>query len=177
MMPLGALVGLVRGLPRPLLYLLGGVLAAALVWRWHGSQISAAFAAGGRAQLAADTQRFAAAGAAAASAQAAVAAKLAVRQSEISKGAGDALAQRSDDLDRGYDDLRLRWAAYRRDAGTRGATAVSGAAGGVDDKACTAGGWVSFDIAAAAAEAADLAIAKDDAWIAWVGAQEREWVE
>lgn len=166
---------LLRGLPRPLLYALAGIVVALMLWRWHGAKVDAAFADGARRQAATDTARFEAAGAAAAKAQAALVAGLAAKQSRISKGTDDALVARTDDLARRYDDLRLRWTAHRGRASDDSASAVSAATGAFDDAGCAARGWVSFDIAAAAAEAADTAIAKDDAWIAWAGAQADAW--
>nr|WP_310524281.1 hypothetical protein [Polymorphobacter sp.] len=172
--------GLLRGLPRPVFYALGVVIVLLMLWRWHGGKVDAAFAAGSAAQAATDKARFEGAGLAAAQAQAALVASLAAKQSRISKGTEHALVARHDDLARRYDDLRLRWAAHRAGkggAGNGGTTAVSEATGGTDDARCAAEGWVSFDTAAAAAQAADRAIAKDDAWIAWVGAQARAWPE
>ena len=173
-----AVLALLRGVPRGMLYAIGAALVLLMVWRWHDAKVDAAFVAGATAQAATDKTRFEAAAVAAAKAQAALIANLAARQSRISKGTEHALVVRHDDLARRYDDLRLRWAAYRSgqgSAGNNGATAVPGAAGGVDDAGCAAAGWVSFDIAAAAAEAADRAIAKDDAWIAWASAQVDAW--
>ena len=68
-----------------------------------------------------------------------------------------------------------RTAPLKAHAGDDHPTAVSGAAAGAAAADCAAAGWVSFDTAAAAAEAADRAIAKDDAWIAWVSAQAAAW--
>lgn len=169
-----------RGLPRPLLYGLAGALALLLLWRWHDGKVDAAFVAGGQAQAVVDRDRIAAASAAAVTAQRERIANLATRQARISKGTDDALDARADDLDRRHDDLRLRWAAYRADrrrAGEDRSTALSGTAASVDDAACAAEGWVAFDAAAAAAHAADAAIAKDDAWIAWAQAQGAVWPE
>lgn len=181
-----AIWGLLRGparealglMPRPIWYIFAGVVALALAWHWHGRKVDLAYASGARVQADADGQRFDAAGLAAAAAQNALVATLAARQSRISKGTDDALLVRNADLARRYDDLRLRWTARRTDPrgpGQNGAIAVPGAAVIADDAACAASGWVSFDTAAAAAEAADTAIAKDDAWRAWAAAQTAAW--
>lgn len=167
-------------LPRPIWYILAVLVAVALMWRWHIGRIDAAYTAGGTAQAILDGAAFEKAAVAAEAAQAAVKAALVVRQGRVTKGTEDALLAKNADLSRRYDDLRLRWAAYHageRGAGESGATIVSGAARGIDDAACAAQGWVSFDTAAAAAEAADVAIARDDAWRAWVLGQKGVWVE
>ncbi len=164
--------------PRPIWYILSAILALLLLWNWHDRRVAVAYAGGARAQADVDRARFEAATNAAVTAQRDLAATLATRQTRISKGTDDALLVRNADLARDYDDLRLRWAAHRTAqdrAGQTGATAVPAATSRVDDSACPALGWVSFDIAAAAAEAADTAIAKDDAWIAWARAQAAAW--
>ena len=145
---------------------------------WQHAQVSRAHADGAAAQMRADAARTRAAADAAARAQHARVAAAAARQAEISKGTTDALTHDRDDLARRYDALRLRWAAYRADPGTSGdgrTVALSRPAAGADDAACAARGWVAFDSAAAAALAADAAIAKDDAWIAWAAAQAAAW--
>ena len=169
-------------LPRRV-WLAGAVIAATSLvawsgWQWHQRQTLAAFSAGSDAQAAADWQSYRAHADAAAAAQHATVAALATRQHAISKGTADALTARHDDLARRYDDLRLRWAAYRAGQGHAGdgrTAAISGSAPGADDAACAAAGWVAFETAAAAAQAADRAIAKDDAWIAWATAQAAAW--
>ena len=176
-MALGRIAG---KLARPVWYVLAAGAALLLLWRWHGGRVTAAYGAGVQAQAAADRVRFEQAAAASAKAQEAVKAALMVRQGQVTKGTGDALFAKNADLARRYDDLRLRWAAYRAgggDAGEGGAIAVSGTADGIVDAACPAAGWVSFDTAAAAAEAADTAIARDDAWREWVAGQRAAWPE
>ncbi len=166
------------GLPRPVWYGLVLFAAGLLAWHWHNGRVASAYADGGRAQAGADRQRLDAATASAARRQAELIAALGARQADISKGSNDALLARDADLARRYADLRLRWAAYQADsgrAGQAGAAAVPGTAAGVDDAACAARGWVDFTTAAAAAQAADGAIAKDDAWIAWAKAQAAAW--
>ena len=173
--PAGAALGRI---PRPIWYIFAGVVALALVWHWHGRKVDDAYASGARAQAGADRQRLDAASLAAATAQSTLVAALGARQSRISKGTDDALVARNADLARRYDDLGLRWAAYRADPGASGqdrATGVPGTPAGVGDATCATAGWVSFDTAAAAAEAADTAIARDDAWRAWAAAQAAAW--
>jgi hypothetical protein len=164
-------------LPRALWLVLGGAALLAALLFWHGQRVERARAAGAAAQAAVDRAAFEKAAAAAAQKQQRLVQALADRQAVISKGTEDELARDLADLARRYDDLRLRWAAARRggDAGGGGAIAVSAAAGAVDDAACAARGWVDFNTAAAAAEAADTAIAKDDAWRAWAEAQGQAW--
>ncbi len=180
-----ALTGLFRGLlarlaalPRSLVVGLVGVALLLAAVQWHKGRVAAAFAAGGRAQAGADRKAFEAASAAASAAQARLSAALAAQQELVSKGIDDGLAARTADLDRRYAELRLRWAAYQAGAGGagQGRTApLPGAPATIDDAACAARGWVAFDLAAAAAYAADTALAKDDAWIAWAAAQAAAW--
>jgi hypothetical protein len=169
-----------RRVPMPIWYIGLTLLVGILVWRWHLGVVREAFVKGGIEQLAVDAQRFRQASVAAETQQEAVRSALKRRQAAVSKGTDDALLAKHADLARRYDDLRLRWAAYRADQGRTGeggAAAVPGSAPGPDDAACAARGWVSFDTAAAAAEAADTAIARDDAWRAWVTAQAAAWPE
>jgi hypothetical protein len=180
MMTLATILALLRRVPKPIWYVLMAIFAIALLARWHGGKVAAAYAEGAVAQAQADDRRVRAASAAAEAAQNALRTQLAARQDKVTKGTDNALLAKTDDLARRYDDLRLRWAAYRADqgrAGESGAIAVSGTATGADDAACAANGWVSFDTAAAAAKAADTAIARDDAWRAWVTAQAAAWPE
>jgi len=180
-----ALLGMLRGalarlaaLPRPVVAGLAAVALLFAVAQWHKGRVAAAFAAGGRAQAGADRVAFEAANAAASAAQARLSAALAAQQKLVSKGIDDGLAARTADLDRRYTELRLRWAAYQAGAGDagKGRTApLPGAPATLDDAACAARGWVAFDLAAAAAHAADTALAKDDAWIAWAAAQAAAW--
>lgn len=177
---LGALPGLVGRAPHWLRLALAGAAALLLALAWHNHRLASAYRQGAAEQALADRRRVAEAAGAAAAAQDRLAAALAGRQSRISKGTTDALVAKTDDLARRYADLRLRWAAARADRGSAGGNAaivLPGAAAGADDAACAAGGWVSFDTAAAAAEAADAAIAKDDAWIEWAAAQSAAWPE
>ncbi len=176
----GALPGLLGRVPRWLQAALAGAGVLLLALAWHNHRLGIAYRQGAAEQARIDSRRVAAAASAAAAAQDRLAAELAGRQSRISKGTTDALVAQTDDLACRYADLRLRWAADRADRGDAGggaAIAVPGAAAGADDAACAAGGWVSFDTAAAAAEAADTAIAKDDAWIAWAARQAAAWPE
>jgi hypothetical protein len=166
--------------PRPLWYLLAIVISALLAWAWHSDKVETAYARGAAEQSRIDEQRVREASAAAEAGQNALRTALKSRQMKVTKGSDDALLAKNADLARRYDDLRLRWASYRADqgsAGESGATAFPRTAVGVDDAACAAAGWVSFDFAAAAAEAADTAIARDDAWRAWVTAQAMAWPE
>lgn len=174
----GPVARALASVPRPLWYALAAAFALLLLWRWHDGQVSAARTAGAAAQATADRAAYARASTAAAAAQAALARRVGQKQTLISKGTDDALRRQHDDLARRYDDLRLRWAAHRAAEGPAGdnhPAALSGAAPGAAAADCAAAGWVSFDTAAAAAEAADRAIAKDDAWIAWVTAQAAAW--
>lgn len=164
--------------PRWAWQLLAALVLLAIVWRWHEGRLAEAAAAARVAQASADRAAYARASAAAAEAQAALVSRTASLQTRISKGTDDALRRDHDDLARRYDDLRLRWAAHRAaegDPGDHHPAAVSGTTTRVAAADCAAAGWVSFDTAAAAAEAADRAIAKDDAWIAWVSAQQAAW--
>jgi hypothetical protein len=174
----GPVARMIASVPRPLWYALAAALVLLFLWRWHEARMDTAWHAGAQAQAATDRAAYARASAAAEVAQKALVARSAIRQSAISKGTDDALRRRTDDLARRYDDLRLRWAAHNAAEGAAGndqPAAFSGAARGAAATACAAAGWVSFDTAAAAAEAADRAIAKDDAWIAWVSAQGEAW--
>jgi hypothetical protein len=152
--------------------LLGGL------WVWHGLEVSTARREGAAEQARVDREDFARAEGVATARQAAMRAAVKARADAISKEAGDALDDRRADLARGYDDLRMRWAAHRADQGRAGngaAAGVASAAGVADDAYCKAQGWVSLDVAAAAAEAADTAIAKDDAWQEWWREQAAAW--
>jgi hypothetical protein len=174
----GPVAAFLASVPRPVWYALAAGLALLLLWRWHAAQVDTAYRSGVRAQAAADRAAYARASAAAAEAQQALVRRTAAAQARISKGSDDALRLSHDDLARRYDDLRLRWAAHNAAESRPGndqPTALSGAAPGTAATDCAAAGWVSFDTAAAAAEAADRAIAKDDAWIAWVTAQAEAW--
>jgi hypothetical protein len=145
---------------------------------WHNGQVSAAFRKGASEQATADRKAYAAAETLAIEKQAKVVAAVKAKFAAINKDTTDALRSDTDDIARRYDALRLRWEAYRADqgrAGQGGATAVPDAAGSFDLASCAAQGWVSFDVAATAAQAADTAIAKDDAWIKWAAEQEAEW--
>jgi hypothetical protein len=180
MIALASTLSLLRRVP-PLVWAgLCAVLVIFFAWRWHSAKVEHAFVEGGAEQARMDELRFREAAMAAQTAQRALKAALAARQAEVSKGTDNALLAKTSDLSRRHDDLRLRWAAYRADQGGTGgggATGVSGPAAGIDDAACAAGGWVSFDTAAAAALAADTAIARDDAWRDWVKAQAAAWPE
>ena len=164
-------------LPRWLWAGLGGMALLLTVWGWHGRELRQARAAGAAEQAALDRVAYEKAVMQAAQQQAQLVRELAVAQAMISKGVEDGLAGKFADLARRHDDLRLRWAAARASGATggRAATAVSNAAGTADDAACAARGWVAFEVAAAAAHAADQALAKDDAWISWVRAQQAAW--
>jgi hypothetical protein len=169
-----------RGLasvPRAVWLALGGVALIGVLLIWHGQRVESARRAGAEAQAAIDRAAYREAAAEAAQKQRQQVQALTARQAVISKGTDDELARDFADLAQRYDDLRLRWAAARLggDAGAGGATALPAAADRVDDAACAARGWVDFNTAAAAAQAADEAIAKDDAWRDWALAQARAW--
>lgn len=153
------------------------LLLAGLV-HWHDRAVAAAFAEGVREQAATDRAAVLAANAAARQAAAARNAALGRTQATISRESEDGLQKTLAAVVRRRDDLRLRWATARAAAagdGTPGPAALPGAAAVALDTACPAAGWVAFDTAAAAAAAADEAIAKDDAWIAWVREQAVAW--
>ena len=174
----GPLRGFLTTVPRMIWYCVALALLSVGLFHWHEGRIKTAYRAGATAQSAADRATFTAASATAARAQHDLVAGLAAHQSAITKGTADALAAKGAELARRTDDLRLRWTAYRADRGGSGqgrTAAVSGAAAPVDDATCATRGWVDFDTAAAAAGAADAAIAKDDAWIAWAGRQAAAW--
>lgn len=165
-------------LPKPIWYALTLTAALLMLVRWHDRGLAAAHAAGAAAQAAADRARLTALSAAAARAQHDRVTALTATQAQISKGQDDELAKNAAVIVSRAADLRLRWAAHGADRDHPGGdrtTAVPRAAGRPDDAACAAAGWVSFAIASAAAEAADRAIAKDDAWIAWATAQAAAW--
>lgn len=180
MIALASAMAAFRRLPR-LFWIAGfAVLVILLAWRWHLGKVEAAFVAGASEQARLDEGQVREAMAAAVLAQRTLKSTLEKQQASISKGTKDALLAKQGDLVRRYDDLRLRWAAHRADqgrAGQDGAAGLSDSAGGADDAACAAAGWVSFDTAAAAAQAADTAIARDDAWRHWVTAQAEAWPE
>jgi type II secretory pathway pseudopilin PulG len=158
------------------------IAAVVAVWWWHSSTVDkareAGRKAGAQAQAEADARAYTEAAIAAADAQQAIITSLKTKQTGINERTTNALEKRHADLARNYDDLRLRWAAYRADQGSAGrgeAAAVPRTAASFDAAACAAEGWVSLDVAATAAEAADRAIAKDDAWIAWVNEARAAW--
>ena len=165
------------GVPRGAWTALAGLALLLAANHWYRHQLAAARTAGHVEQATADQTALAAANTAAAAAQQRLAAELAARQTKVSKGTADALTARLDDLARRYDDFRLRWTARPGPdgPGDRVGHGLSGTAAGADGAACAAAGWVSLDTAAAAALAADRAIAKDDAWIAWAAAQRAAW--
>lgn len=157
--------------------LVGALAVMGLVW-WHNSAVSDAYDRGKVEQAAADTEAFRAAQDAAAAEQQALIDATAANAAKISKRTEDAITKDRDAIARSYDDLRRMWAAHRADpgrAGQNGASGLAGAAAVPDDAYCPSQGWVSLDVAAAAAEAADEAIAKDDAWRSWWQEQEAAW--
>jgi hypothetical protein len=167
-----------RRLPREVWYVLAIGLALWIGHAWHERRIAEVIMTAKQEQAAADTAAFREAQDIAAEQQRKLVARTTARVEAINERTTDALEARNDDLARSYDDLRMRWAAHRAaESKSRGGAAagVPGAAAGADAADCAAQGWVSFDVAAAAAEAADRAIAKDDAWIAWAKAQEAAW--
>lgn len=172
------IAGPLRTMPRWLWLALVAMALVWLGWRWHERQLHDARRAAAMAQRDLDARAIAAAAAIAARAQHAVVARTAAAQAHVNKDTADALDHRLADLGARYDALRLRWAAAHADPGgareSRSA-ALSHPAAEPDDAACAARGWVAFDAAAAAAHAADAAIAKDDAWIAWAAAQAAAW--
>ncbi len=174
----GRLQRVLAALPRPVWYALAAAALLLVGRHWYAARLAEARREGALHQAAADRQRFDAAAVAATERQRDLVVKLQIRQAEITKGSNDALLVRNHDLSDRYHDLRLRWAAWQAAGGGAGAgaaTAVSGAATRAGDTACAARGWVAFDTAAAAAEAADTAIARDDAWRAWAAAQAAAW--
>lgn len=133
---------------------------------------------GAASQAVLDRAAYSVAAADAAARQGHLVRQLVARQATISKETDDALMLDVDNLGRRYDDLRMRWAAARASGGGTsedGAVAVPTSATGFVEAACEASGWVDFETASAAAQAADEAIAKDDAWIAWAEAQRLAW--
>jgi TolA-binding protein len=178
MIALTTIAGFLGRLPRTVWIGLLALAAVLAVSRWHQHKVNAAFVAGGIAQASIDRSAIAVARATAERAQQQLRQRLAAKQGRISTGVDDGLLSQNVDLVRRYDDLRMRWAAYRADQGGAGgdrATAVSRPAAILDAAACSAAGWVSFDTAATAAQAADTAIARDDAWRTWVTAQAAAW--
>jgi hypothetical protein len=174
----GPLTAGLAAVPRWVWQLLAALLVLLALWRWHEGRVAEAAREARTAQATADRAAYARASAAAAEAQAALVSRTASQQTRISKGTDDALRRQNDDLARRYDDLRLRWAAHRAAEGPASDVhpiALPNTAPGAAATDCAAAGWVSFDTAAAAAEAADRAIAKDDAWIAWAAAQAEAW--
>lgn len=98
----------------------------------------------------------------------------------INKEQTDGLKIENDRIGRAYADLRQLWAkAQAREnpgrAGHDGAIAVPPDASANAFAAAQAAGWVDFETAAALAEAADRAIAADDAKAAWWLEQCRAW--
>ncbi len=154
------------------------ISVAGALYAWHFRAVTAAFNDGAAKQAAADRAAYLKAETAATEKQAKLVSDTAAKAGTISKGTDVALQKRYTDLAGSYDALRLRWEAYRADQGRARqgrATGAPGAAAVAADAYCAASGWVSLDVAAAAAEAADTAIAKDDAWRAWWTAQEQAW--
>lgn len=152
--------------------LLGGVIL------WHKDKVSDAREAGRAEQAQLDAIAFQEAARLATEAQQAAIAKVKANSAAINERTTDALTKRNTALARSYDDLRLRWAKAKADSSSAGegeATAVSDAAIGFDEAACKAAGWVDFDTAATVAQAADEAVAKDDAWINWAAEQAAAW--
>ena len=151
------------------------VLLLGAVWMWGERRESAGYSRGTIEQAEKDRKKFEAAEKAATAAQQALIDATAANAAKISKRTEDALIQDRDAIARSYDDLRLRWAAYKGRAGRDASTGPAGSAAVPDDAYCAAQGWVSLDVAATAAQAADTAIAKDDAWRAWWQEQEAAW--
>ena len=92
----------------------------------------------------------------------------------------DALKHENDRIGRDYADLRRLWREAKAEAdpggaGQGGAAAVPADAGGDPFAAARAAGWVDFDTAAAAAEAADRAAAAHAAAVNWWLTQCRAW--
>ncbi len=174
-------MGVLAGVRRLPFWMWAGPGVLLMFWgavRWHEGRLRHARAEGAAAQAALDRAAFVEAGAAAAAAQRALVDAVAARSAMISKGTDDELARDHADLARRYDALRLHWAEARASgggAGAGGAAALSHTAGAADDAACAARGWVDFETASASAQAADEAIAKDDAWIGWAATQAAVW--
>jgi hypothetical protein len=162
-------------------YAIGGVVAIGAITSgviWHKGEVAEARRNGAAEQARVDREAFAKAETLATQRQAKAIADQKAKANLISERTDDALQHRYTDLARSYDDLRVRWATYRAGQGRAGhspATGPAGAAAIPDAAYCPSQGWVSLDVAAAAAEAADTAIAKDDAWREWWTAQEKAW--
>jgi hypothetical protein len=158
-------------------YIAGALAAVALVL-WFNHKIDAAYDRGKTEQAAADTEAFRAAQDAATERQAALIAKTEAKGAAINKETTDALEKRNAVLARNYADLRRLWAAHKAHSGSAGdgdTTAVPGSAAAALAASCRAEGWVDFDTAAAASEAADLNAAQVNAWIDWYLAQKAAW--
>lgn len=158
--------------------MLAVIVALISFWFWHSRAVTAAFNDGAARQAATDRAAYQEAETAATEKQAKLVRNSAAKAGTISKGTDVALQKRFDNLAGSYDALRLRWETHRANQGRAsqgGTTVASSAATVANDAHCAASGWVSFDVAAAAAEAADTAIAKDDAWRAWWTQQEEAW--
>jgi hypothetical protein len=183
MLTLAGIGAALRRVPREVWYVLAIGLAVWLAHGWYQGKLDQAFKdgqqQGAAAQALVDARAYTEAAIAAADAQQAVIDSLRAKQIKINERTTDALKHEHAALSRSYDDLRLRWAEHRKahPGGARegGASAIPGAAAGFDAAYCAAEGWVSFDVAAAAAEAADKAIAKDDLWIDWALEQQAAW--
>jgi hypothetical protein len=157
---------------------IGVALAGARIW--HNSQIDAVRIAAMQEQAEYSAADFEAAWKAAEQHQAnEIAAQLTTARI-INKEQTDGLKKQNDRISSAYADLRQLWAkAKAREnpgrAGHDGAIAVPADAGGNAFAAAQAAGWVDFETAAALAEAADRAIAADDAKAAWWLEQCRAW--
>lgn len=158
-------------------YIAAALAVLALVW-WFNSRLDAAYERGKTEQAAADTLAFRAAQDAATERQAALIAKTEAKAAAINERTTDALEKRNTQLARSYDDLRLRWKAYRANQGGAGdgqSASVPGGTATAVAASCRAEGWVDFDTAAAASEAADLNAAQVNGWIDWYLAQREAW--
>lgn len=163
-------------LVRRLLPYIGIALALLALWRWHDGKVEAAFEAGAVKQAAADLKAIERAEKAATARQAAIIAARVKSATAINERTTDALEKRNAALARSYDDLRMRWAAYRANQGGPGnsdATAVSGSPASV---ACApAAGFVPVETAIAPSEAADRYAAQLNGWIDWYEANKAAW--
>jgi hypothetical protein len=166
-------------LVRRVLPFVAAALAIWLAWQWHTGKVESAAKAAAATQLADDRAAFQRAAEAARVKQAKVVAASVAKVEAINERTTHDLQKRTDRIARSYDDLRLRWekhrAAHPGGTGNDRAAGLSSATASLDAAACAAEGWVSFDVASAAAEAADQAIKKDDAWIAWAMEQQAAW--
>ncbi len=154
------------------LAMLGGAL-----W-WHGGQVETIKALARAEQAEVDRKAVVAAEARAARAQQQLIDTMRQTQTTINDEVTRALDHARDDIARHAGDDRLRWAEARADLGRASAAeaaAISAGQPGAVDAACRARGWVAFDAASTAAQAADSYAAQVNGWIDWWTRQEAAW--